>query len=271
MAVAYNNTVSKPVDTDFLTALDNERRASGEPAGRGGVIREYAADGSECRIVFSQLAADEADDVIREEMALAEKRGHTLEWKLYGHDVPSDLVKRLLSAGFAAEDTEQVLVLPVNQETVAAFGTRGHDVRRVRDESGLADYAEIAREIGRTNPEKEQRQLASVLQATPDEMSVHIAYVDGEPVACGRIYFSDGSHHAELAGGRTKTTHRNRGLFTAVVAARLTEAYERGCSLVFTDALPTSEPILTKHGFRAITSTQPFVYSPGLTARANFT
>jgi hypothetical protein len=256
--MAYNGTVTEPAKTDFLTALDNERRASGEPAGRGGVVREYAADGSECRIVFSQLSADEADDVIRDETALADERGYTLEWKLYDHDLPSDLDKRLFAAGFAAEDIEQVLVLPVNEATVAAFDTRGHDVRRIHDESGLADYAEIAREIGRANPEKEQQQLASVL----DQMSVHIAYVDGEPVACGRIYFSESSHHAELAGGRTKTTHRKQGLFTAVVAARLTEAHERGCSLVFTDALPTSEPILTKHGFRAITSTQPFVYSP---------
>ncbi|MET8327363.1 GNAT family N-acetyltransferase [Streptomyces sp. NPDC005181] len=250
------------MSADILADLDAERLASGEPAGRGGVVREYAADGSECRIVFSRLSLEDADDVIREEMALARDGGYTLEWKLYGHDVPSGLDERLLAAGFEADDTEQVLVLPVNEATLETFKAPGYDVRRIHDEAGLADYAEIAREIGRKNPEEEKKQLAAVLLEAPDSMSVHIAYVEGEPVACGRIYFKEGSGYAELAGGRTKTTHRKRGLFTAVVGARLTEAHERGRALVFTDALPTSEPILRKRGFRVVTSTQPFVYEP---------
>jgi hypothetical protein len=254
--------VSQSAYADILAELDAERRALGEPTGRGGVVRELSADGSECRIVFSRLSAEEADDVIGEEMALARERGGTLEWKLYGHDAPADLDRRLLAAGFAADDLEQVLVLRVNEEALAAFDTPGCDVRRVHDEAGLADYAEIAREIGRKNPDEEKRQLAAVLLEAPDTMSVHIAYVDGEPVSCGRIYFREGGAHAELAGGRTKTTHRNRGLFSAVVTATLTEAHERGRRLVFTDALPTSEPILRKRGFQKVTSTQPFLYKP---------
>jgi hypothetical protein len=51
-------------------------------------------------------------------------------------------------------------------------------------------------------------------------------------------------------------------LFTAVVAARLREAAARGCQHVLVDALPTSEPILTRFGFAALTSTQPFSYKP---------
>lgn len=254
--------MSQSTDAEILAELDVERRALGEPAGRGGVVRELEADGSECRIVFSQLSAEEADDVIGEEMALARERGWPLEWKLYGHDAPADLARRLLAAGFAADDLEQVLVLSVDETASAAFDAPGCVVRRVHDEAGLADYAEIAREIGRKNSEEEMRQLAAVLLGAPDTMSVHIAYVDGEPVSCGRIYFRKGGAHAELAGGRTKTTHRNRGLFSAVVAARLAEAHERGRRLVFTDALPTSEPILRKRGFQVVTSTQPFLYEP---------
>jgi hypothetical protein len=246
----------------ILAELDVERRAMGEPAGRGGVVREFAADRSQCRIVFSRLSAEEADDVIGEEMALARQRGGPLEWKLYGHDAPADLGRRLLAAGFAADDLEQVLVRSVDEATFAGSGPPDCVIRRIHDEAGLADYAEIGREIGRENSEEEKRQLAVVLLGAPDTMSVHIAYVDGEPVSCGRIYFRKGGAHAELAGGRTKTTHRNRGLFGAVVAARLREAYERGRTLVFTDALPTSEPILRKRGFQVVTSTQPFLYEP---------
>jgi hypothetical protein len=254
--------VSQFMNAGILAELDSERRALGEPAGRGGVVRELTADGSECRIVFSRLSAEEADDVIGEEMALARERGGPLEWKLYGHDAPAELGRRLLAAGFAADDLEQVLVRSVDETTLAGFGAPDCVIRRVHDEVGLADYAEIAREIGRENSEEETRQLAAVLLAAPDTMSVHIAYVDGEPVSCGRIYFRKGGAHAELAGGRTKTTCRNQGLFGAVVAARLREAHERGRTLVFTDALPTSEPILRKRGFQVITTTQPFLYKP---------
>jgi predicted GNAT family acetyltransferase len=186
-----------------------------------------------------------------------------LEWKVYSHDAPPELAERLMSAGFEADDRESVLALPLSETSVAAFGAPPYEVRRVHDHDGLADVAEISREIGRTDVESERHRLAAVLRDSPRDMSVHVAYVDGEPVSTGRIHFREGSHAAELAGGRTRTTHRNRGLFTALVASRLQEALDRGCTHVFVDALPTSEPILRKRGFRFVTHTQPFVYAPG--------
>lgn len=254
--------MSKTMSAGILAELDAARRAAGEAAGHGGVVREFAADGSECRIVFSRLAGGEAENIVRAEMALARERGYALEWKLYGHDEPSGLGALLAGEGFEADDEEQVLVLPVDEAALTAFGTPGHEVRRVRDEAGLDDYAEIAREIGRKDPEGERRQLAQVLRESPETMSVHIAYVDEEPVACGRVYFQDGTPFAELAGGRTKTTHRKQGLFTAVVGARLKEASDRGRTVMITDALPTSRPILCKRGFQVVTSTTPYVYEP---------
>jgi hypothetical protein len=247
---------------NFLASLDHGRRATGEPAAQGGVVREYSEDGSSCQIRFSRLSADDADVVIEAEKALAAKRGYELEWKLYAHDAPSDLAERLQAAGFVADDQEQVLALPLDAETMAAFGTTGYDLRRVVDEEGLADYAEISRQIGRKSADEEKRRLWASLQETPEAMSVHVAYVGSEPVAGGRVHYPEGSGYAELAGGRTKTTHRRRGLFTAVVGSRLAEASARGIALVFTDALPTSEPTLVKRGFRNVVATQPFTYTP---------
>ncbi|MFF2076338.1 GNAT family N-acetyltransferase [Kitasatospora sp. NPDC058162] len=254
--------MSETQNAEILAELDAARRSAGVAAEHGEVVREFTADGSECRIVYSRLAEGEAEEVVRAEQALAREGGYTLEWKVYGHDVPSGLGALLVAAGFEPDDEEQVLVLPVDEAALAAFDTDGYDVRRVQDESGLDDYAEIAREIGRKNPEGERQQLALLLREAPEAMSVHIAYVDGEPVSCGRVYFQDGTPFAELAGGRTKTTHRERGLFSAVVGARLKEARERGRSVLVTDALPTSEPILRKRGFRVVTSTTPYVYEP---------
>jgi predicted GNAT family acetyltransferase len=169
---------------------------------------------------------------------------------------------RLLAAGFEPDAVESVLVLPLNEAALGAFDTPEYEIRRVHDTDGLDDVAHISSEIGRTNAEAEKHQLALALRDTPDELSVHVAYVDGEPVACGRIHFWKNSDFAELAGGRTTTTHRNRGLFTALVAARLHEALARNRTHVFVDALPTSEPILRKRGFQFVTDTQPFGYDP---------
>lgn len=254
--------MSESVSDGILARLDAWRQGSGTPAAAGGLVREYTDGARECRIVYSRLAPGDADGVIRREMALAAERGYTLEWKLYGDDTPADLAGRLLAAGFEADDTEQVLALPLSAASLAAFGTSGYEVRRVCDEAGLAGYAEIGRETGRANVAEERRQLAAAMRAAPEAMSIHIAYLAGEPVACGRIYFPAGRRCAELAGGRTKPAYRLRGLFTAVVSARLTEAWERGRDLVFTDALPTSEPILAKRGFRTVTWTRPFRYDP---------
>ncbi len=92
----------------------------------------------------------------------------------------------------------------------------------------------------------------------PNNMSVYITYVDGEPAACGRVYFHESSRFAALYGGNTRERFRERGLFTQLVAVRVREAVSRGIVDICVDALPTSEPIFRKCGFEIVTHTQPF-------------
>jgi hypothetical protein len=247
---------------DLLRRLDFERRNDGEPSIKGDVIRERSPDGSECLIVYSHCMPEALDEAIRGEISLAETRKYTLEWKVYSHDSPPNLKDALLAAGFVPMPVESLMVLPVNEETLEAFDAPAYEIKRISDSERLEDVVAISREIGRTNVEEERTRLALTLQNTPDQMSVYVAYVHGEAVACGRIYFKHNSEFAELCGGRTKTTHRNQGLYTALVAKRVREAFERGRKYAFVDALPTSEPILRKRGFQFLAFTQPFVYRP---------
>lgn len=239
----------------MLALLDELRRASGTPSRDGRVVRELSRDGSACRIVFSDCPPADLDALIAAER---ERAAYPLEWKTYGHDLP-ELPDRLLAAGFAPEDRERVLVLPITDETVAAFGGSPHVIREVHDAEGLADYADVARETGREIVDEERAELAAALRDRPDEVSVYVAYVNGTPASCGRLSFTPGTPYAELNGGRTKTTHRRLGLFSALVAARVRAARDRGVTHVFVDALPTSDPILTKCGFRFVTTTTPYV------------
>jgi hypothetical protein len=175
--------------------------------------------------------------------------GYALEWKVYRHDRLPHLEQALVAAGYAAGDPETVLALELGNVAWDRFESRPVDVRAVRDEAGLADVAHVARAVGRHDVDDEIAELGASLRERPDSLSVYVAYADGQPVASGRVHYGQHPAVAELAGGRTIATHRNKGYFTSVVSARLREAAACGCHFVFVDALPTSEPILRNLGF----------------------
>jgi hypothetical protein len=253
------------VTADVRQVLDRARQAAGVRSEDGRVVREVSLDGAECRIVFADCAADGLEALVRAEVARAAEFGYALEWKTYGHDRLAGLTVRLLDAGFEPDAVEKVLVTSVDEASLAGFpvlDSPGVVIDRVHDERGLDGVAEVGRRSGRADAEAEVRALAAVLRAHPERVSVYVARVDGVAVACGRLHFTPGGEFAELAGGRTVPGSRGRGLFTALVGSRLREARARGCTRVFVDALPTSEPILLRRGFEVVTSTQPFTYTP---------
>ena len=168
-------------DTDVLARFDDERGAGGEPSPQGDLVREYSPDGSECRVVYWSCPVERIEDIIRDEMLRAESCQYTLEWKVYAHDTPSSLRSYLLRAGFEPDAVESVLVLSVTQEAVAAFEAPDFEIRRIYDVEGLSDVAAISRQIGRQDVEEEKQRLAALLRDTPEELSVHVAYVDASP------------------------------------------------------------------------------------------
>ncbi|ABY25053.1 putative acetyltransferase [Renibacterium salmoninarum ATCC 33209] len=243
-----------------LALLDAERQALQTSTEADPLTREFSADGSECRIVFTACAPEAVEETIAAEKQRAQKAGYTLEWKVYGHDSLPKLPELLTQAGFEPDDRETVLALSVDQAMLPA--DEALDIRQVTDAQGFNDYEEIAHPLGRRNAAQERQRLAAERESHPGEISIHIAYVDGVPRACGRLYLRAGGHVAELAGGRTHPDFRRKGLFTALVASRVLEASDQGRELVLVDALPTSEPILTRLGFEPITWTMPFVFEP---------
>jgi predicted GNAT family acetyltransferase len=245
----------------LLARLDAHRLCLAEP---GSVAREFSADRSECRILLAHATGAGIATLVADEKAMADHHGYKLEWKVYGHDGPADLVDSLLGARFEPGDEEQVLVLPLAiAPSDAGALAPGADIVRVEDERGLALVAEISRDLGRRTVDAEVRRLGAMLRDAPDAMTVHVVRVDGEPVACGRTYYAEGSEFAELVGGRTRPAHRRRGYFSALIRHRLAEASARGRTHAMVDALPTSEPILRRLGFATLTSTRPYVYDPG--------
>jgi GNAT superfamily N-acetyltransferase len=168
---------------------------------------------------------------------MRELPGH-VEWKYYSHDGP-ELHDRLLAAGLEPDDEETVVVAEA-----ASIPPPPDDVelRIVTDE-----FVDLA---------------ASVFGDRfdlPDKAVAVVALVDGQPVSGGRVDFEDGVEFAGLFGGITLPEFRGRGLYRATVAKRAELARERGYRWLYSDALPTSRPILERLGFVPITTTTPFM------------
>jgi len=247
---------------EMLGLLDLERQAVVYPGVTRvadlGVVRDVSADGKMGEIVYSSCTEAEVDRVIERQVQAARSAGYELEWKVYGHDQPPCLRERLTAAGFEAGDRELFMVFRAGADALARFGIQQGDIRRVTGEEGLEDYRTIREEVSGRDCGSEVARYIPMLQDHPNSMSVYVAYVDGEPAACGRVYFHTDSKFAGLYGGNTRERFRRRGLFTQIVAARIREAMDRGIVNICVDALPTSEPILRKRGFEGVTYTQPF-------------
>jgi GNAT superfamily N-acetyltransferase len=172
---------------------------------------------------------------------MRELPGH-VEWKYYSHD-GAELRERLLGAGLEPDDEETVVVaeassIPPPPEDV--------ELRRATDE-----FDELAARVFGTHHALPQRAVAVV------------AVVDGQPVSGGRVDFEEGVEFAGLFGGITLPEYRGRGLYRATVAKRAELARDRGYRWLYSDALPTSRPILERLGFVPITTTTPFVIPRG--------
>jgi GNAT superfamily N-acetyltransferase len=169
---------------------------------------------------------------------MRELPGH-VEWKYYSHDGPK-LRERLLAAGLEPEDEETVVVAEA-----ASIPPPPDDVE-LRIET--AQFVELAANIfGR-------------LVDLPEKAVGVVALADGKAVSGGRVDFEDDVDFAGLYGGFTLPEYRGRGLYRAAVAKRAELARERGYRWLYSDALPTSRPILERVGFVAITTTTPFVF-----------
>jgi GNAT superfamily N-acetyltransferase len=171
---------------------------------------------------------------------MREVEGH-VEWKYYSHDGP-ELRERLLAAGLEPEDEETVVVAEA-----ASIEPPADDVelRLATDE-----FVELAERVfGRSHG-----------SGLPERSLAVVAVVDGQPVSGGRVDFEDDVEFAGLFGGITLPEYRRRGLYRATVAKRAELARERGYRWLYSDALPTSRPILEQVGFVPITTTTPFVF-----------
>lgn len=244
---------------EILAHFDREQRINIEyprtrRERRPHVIRHVSETGGLHFILYSQLEGADVDAVIAEEQAYFGPLGR-VEWKVYAHDRPADLRERLVAHGFEEEEPDAVMVIDLEEtppEELPALPA-GVTLQRLESASQLKDVQRIEEAVWGEDMGWVVGHLAPDL-AEPGYLSVYAVYVDEQPACTGWIVFHPNKQFADLWGGATLPEHRGRGLFTAVLAARLREAAERGYRFVTIDAGPMSRPIVARHGFQLLTT-----------------
>jgi hypothetical protein len=243
--------------------LDHERRTlarSGEVLEQDSrVSRLISPDGTHHTIIYSSLDVQTADAAIAEEISHYRELDAEVEWKLYQHDMPGDLISRLEKLGFEIGERESVLVLDLLDLHDWIDHPPPHRCHRISDLKDLDLYRQAAEEILRKDYQFTTSELASGISNGSTEHLGYLCFDGAIPVSIGRLYTRSGSVFGGLYGGATLPAYQRAGFYRAVTAVRARDARELGARYLIVDALPTSCGILQRLGFVEISQTWPCV------------
>ncbi|MFE6280888.1 GNAT family N-acetyltransferase [Streptomyces sp. NPDC057877] len=254
-----------------LARYDRDMREGALPDGpgarierSGGVVRQVAPAHGWNGVLWSGLDAaatdEDVDAVIAGQIEHYAALGHGFEWKLYGHDLPAGLGRRLLAAGFSPEPAETLLVAETAEVPLDVEPPAGVRVREVRDAAGVELLTRVHEAAFGTDGTQLRRRLLDRLAAEPDSLVAVVAVAGDVPVSSARMELAPGTRFAGLWGGGTVEGWRGRGLYRALVGYRARLAAERGYPYLQVDATDQSRPILERLGFVPLTTTTPYVY-----------
>lgn len=190
---------------------------------------------------------------------LQEAGAGEIEWKTRGHDDVPGLEEALAGHGFAAEETEAIMIGPLTGLTGEVPLAPGSRVRRVLEaEDVRAVSAMTDRAFGQqVDPARADALVGAV--AAGDGTQLWVAEVDGEMASAGRLVTVPGTDFVGLWGGATLPAYRGRGLYRALTAARARAALAQGFRFAHSDSTPFSQPILERSGLARVSTTTPWV------------
>ena len=219
----------------------------------GGVVRVVSATGWS-GVTYADLTGLDPDAAISAQIA---RIPSPWEWKHHSHDRPADLPQRLMAAGFVPEEPEALMVADLAAVALDAPPPAGIEVRSVGAE-GVGDLVTVHDTVfGGSHRALGAAVLDGLARGT---VVPFVAYDGAAPVAAARLELYEGSEFAGLYGDSTLPSHRGRGIFRALVAARAAIARERGIRYLQADAMETSRPLFARLGFAQLATTTPFIW-----------
>ncbi len=216
------------------------------------IVRHLSRMEDEAKIKFSCISPSELEKRIEREINYERSLNRTLEWKVYEHEPPGNLLDVLKRTGFSISSRCAVMVVDLEDRPEQLLKVSKHDIRRITDPQHLHKFRSVSEAVWNQPFDKLTKFMEFFLSSHPDYMSVYIAHKNNQPVSCARCTFHPESQFSYLLGGSTHPDYRNQGFYSALVGVRAQEAIDREVRFLCVEAMPTSQPILEKIGFRVI-------------------
>ncbi len=206
-----------------LAAFDDQMRRSDRAPGpgarieqAGSVVRCIAAtvDGWS-GVVGSRLDEASADAAIAEQVRYFAELGRDFEWKHYAHDLPRDLPRRLIAAGFEAGPEEALMVAEIADLDTEIAPPAGVRLVTVSDEVGVGLLQRVHDEVFGGDHSGLMLALLAQLAEAPDTVAAIVAMAGDVAVSSARLELHRGTAFASLWGGCTLASFRGRGLYRA--------------------------------------------------------
>jgi len=185
-------------------------------------------------------------------------------WPVCAHDQPPGLTARLRAAGFVPGETDTVLIGLTAELATAPALPHGVVLRWVTADADMRRIAAMQSAVWGQDWSWLGEHLIGQIAAAGDDIAVVAAEAGGEVVsAAWAAFFEPGAGgFARLLGGSTLPRWRGRGIYRALVAVRAQRAAARGVTYLQVEASDDSAPMLRRLGFRAVTTTTTYVWTP---------
>jgi GNAT superfamily N-acetyltransferase len=254
-------TILRRLDIERRTVADSDTRLERTPF----VVRAIGARSTWSGVVYSRFSESETETIIQGEIEYFTRLERAFEWKIYSHDDPPDLLTQLRKCGFRIGEEESVMVCDSAELSPFSTATPPAEVTvtPVRDEGRIEDYLSVESAVWSCEPGKTRELLRSTLSDPFQRDLGFVAYLDEQPIGCGRVTASPQSRFAGLWGGSVLPDFRGRGAYRAILSARIDHIRQfDSIRYLRVDALPTSRPILERYGFKRVASTWPADWPP---------
>jgi GNAT superfamily N-acetyltransferase len=258
---------------DALLAVYDRHMRGLEPKPPAGV--RYERDGPLLRAVGVRrgyisgprdvgVTGAELDRLIARQRDYFAGLGQAVAWQTRAHDEPADLTARLRAAGFVPQEELTVLIGLAAELATAPVPPGGVVLRWVTADGDMHRIAALQSAVWGQDWGWLGEDLVRRIAAAPDDIAILAAEAGGEVVSAAWLaFFQPGADSfARLLGGSTLPQWRGRGIYRALVAARAQRAAARSVRYLQVDASGDSAPILRRLGFRAVTTTTAYMWTP---------
>lgn len=206
-------------------------------------------------VVRSELAADEADGVIADVVAMYAATGHPTKWCVGPWTEPADFGARLERAGFTSWNVRGMAI-----DTARVLPAGAVVVDEV-DETEIDAYVDVMMRGWATPAEQSAAERDShrrAMRASPRQVHFFVARAAGDIIGTAAVAVL--GDHGYLLATQVLSAFRGRGAYRALVAARLAFLVQRGIALAVTQAREaTSAPILERLGFETVFRSQCYL------------